>query len=321
MEKINSTTVARSAGVSQSTVSRVMNNSPKVDDRTRRLVLEAAARIGYPVRNRGKSLRVGLVMSQNSPIGSYQAMAVSALKADLYRRNWSMEIVFNEDLGTLGTRALSGAVSISGDPELNRKWSSFTTLPLVRFAAKSSHSDNIYSVATDAEVLLRRAVVHLREAGHRRIGLLLRRTRGQDEALTENLGLFFQRIMPGFGMADPETFLSHAHPGVTLQERLSKLLERGVTALVIVPGDTALEVCAELRKRRLRIPEDISIVARDFAGVSEFWNPPLTSLRPDYARLSSAALDLLENLVFHRSPATDILIPGELVIRSSVHPV
>lgn len=321
MEKINSTMVARRAGVSQATVSRVLNNHPRVDDRTRRLVLEAAAELGYPVRLRGKALRIGIVMSRDTPIGSYQAMAVSALKADVYRRGWQMEIVFNEDLGVLGSRALSGAVSVSGDCELNRRWSEFTTLPLVRFAALSAHSDNIYSVFTDEEPLWRKLLGLLREAGHRRIGLLLRRSREQDEALHENLGRLFRQLMPGFGMADPGEFVSYAEPGVSLPERLERLLAKRVTALIVIPGDTALEACAELRKRSLRVPDDLSLVTRDFAGVAEFWDPPLTVLRPDYTRLSVSALDLLERLARGETPAEDVAIPGELILRESVRPV
>ena len=232
-----------------------------------------------------------------------------------------MEIVFNEDLSVLGSRALSGAVSVSGDCRLNQKWSEFTTLPLVRFAALSAHSDNIYSVFTDEEPLWRELLGILRLNGHQRIGLLLRRNREQDEALHENLGRLFQQLMLGWGMTAPEEFVSYAEPGISLQERLKQLLEKRVTALIVIPGDTALEVCAELRKRNLRVPDDLSLVTRDFAGVTEFWDPPLTVLRPDYTRLSVSALDLLERLARGETPAEDVAIPGELILRESVRTV
>lgn len=318
MKKVNSTMVARAAGVSQATVSRVLNNHPAVDERTRHAVLAAAASLEYSVRIRGKHLRVGIVMSKNTPIGSYQAMALSALKTDVYRRSWQLEIVFNEDLAVLGSRALSGAVSISGDRDLNCRWSEFTTLPLVRFAARSSHSDNIYSVYTDEEPLWREMLKKLHDLGHRRIGLLLRRTRSADSVLYENYGELFPRLMAGFGLADAEEFVSYGEAGIPLAERLDSLLVRGVTALVVIPCDTALEVCAELRKRGIRIPDDLSLITRDFAGVAEFWDPPLTVLRPDYAAMSASALDLLERLVRGERDVEDIAIPGTLILRESV---
>ena len=95
--------------------------------------------------------------------------------------------------------------------------------------------------------------------------------------------------MAGFGLADAEEFVSYGEAGIPLAERLDSLLVRGVTALVVIPCDTALEVCAELRKRGIRIPDDLSLITRDFAGVAEFWDPPLTVLRPDYAAMSASA--------------------------------
>ena len=310
--------VARVAGVSQATVSRVLNNHPTVDERTRRAVLAAAAELGYSMRIRGKNLRVGIVMSKNTPIGSYQAMALSALKADVYRRSWQLEILFNEDLAVLGSRALSGAVSISGDRDLNSRWSEFTTLPLVRFAARSSHSDNIYSVYTDEEPLWRRMLKQLHDFGHRRIGLLLRRSRSADAVLYENYGELFPRLMARFGLAGADEFVSYGGEGIPLAERLDALLARGVTALIVIPGDTALEVCAVLRTRGIRIPDDLSLITRDYAGVAEFWEPPLTVLRPDYGAQSVLALDLLERLVRGERDMADIAVPGTLVLRESV---
>ena len=318
MKKVNSTMVARAAGVSQATVSRVLNNHPRVDERTRRAVLSAASSLGYSLRIRGGNLRIGIVMSKNSPIGSYQAMTLSALKADVYRRSWQMEIVFNEDLAVLGSRALSGAISISGDGSLNRRWSEFTTLPLVRFAARSSHSDNIYSVYSDEEPLWREMLKMLYASGHRRIGLLLRRSRASDAVLYENLGELFPRLMTGFGMAGAEEFVSYGGSSVPLAERLENLLRKGVTALIVIPGDTALEVCALLRARAIRIPDDLSLVTRDFSGVTEFWNPPLTVMRTDYNALSVSALDLLARLVRGERPSADVAIPGKLICRESV---
>ena len=304
--------VARAAGVSQATVSRVLNNHPSVDERTRRAVLSAASSLGYSLRIRGGNLRIGIVMSKNTPIGSYQAMTLSALKADVYRRSWQMEIVFNEDLAVLGS------LSISGDGTLNRRWSEFTTLPLVRFAARSSHSDNIYSVYSDEEPLWREMLKMLYASGHRRIGLLLRRSRASDAVLYENLGELFPRLMAGFGMTGAEEFISYGENSVPLAERLEILLRKGVTALIAIPCDTALEICAMLRARGIHIPDDLSLVTRDFSGVAEFWNPPLTVMRPDYKALSVSALDLLARLVRGERSLADIAIPGKLICRESV---
>ena len=57
-------------------------------------------------------------------------------------------------------------------------------------------------------------------------------------------------------------------------------------------------------------PDDLSLVTRDFSGVAEFWNPPLTVMRTDYNALSVSALDLLVRLVRGERPSADVAIPG-----------
>lgn len=320
MTKINMTAVARRAGVSQPTVSRVVNGDLRVSPQTRGAVLAAARELGYPVVPRNRILRIGVIMSQDTPISSYQAMALSALKANIFRRGWKMQILFSEDLAEVNTLALGGAVSISGSIDLNRRWSETTVLPLVRFAALSSHENNIFSVYTDERSLIYRAAGLLARAGHRRIGLFLRRTEEQDRALIENLGAVFREVMPLFGVTSPEEWLSYGQPGRSTRERLRLLLEKGITAMIAVPGDTALELCAELRNGGIRIPDDLSLIARNFSGVSEYWDPPLTSLCPDYDGLSAAALSLLEEIHRGEFPPGDIAVPGSLKERRSVAP-
>ena len=91
------------------------------------------------------------------------------------------------------------------------------------------------------------------------------------------------------------------------------------TALIIIPGDTALELCALLRRRGLKIPDDISIVSREFDRVLEFCDPPVSAMRPDYEAMSEAAVSMLENALQGRLDLLkDRRIPGSFISRGSI---
>lgn len=157
----------------------------------------------------------------------------------------------------------------------------------------------------------------LHKKGHRRIGLILGRTREQEEHLLVKTGIAFPEILKKSGIEEPEKLVSYLD-GSSIQTRLNSLLKQEPTALVVIPGDTALEVCGELNRQGLKIPDDISILSREYDNVSEHLLPPMTTIRPGYAEMSVEALNLLEQMIAHKTPKGDIACPGYLIERESV---
>ena len=319
MKKCTSTDIARFCGCSQTTVSRVLNNHPSVDPRTREAVLSCARACGYPIRDKHGKLRIGIVFSRDTAIDSFQAMVLDALKNAIHRHGHRMEIVFNEDLDSLNDHPVSGAIAVTGDPTLNRRWAETTILPLIRFGAKGNSSNGIYSVFSDESTLVGRAVRELCKAGHRRIALFLRRSHDKDDTLAENVSEPFRRAIKKFLPGEKEILISYGEKNASPDERLDTLLKKKISALIVIPGDTALELCAGLRRRGLKIPEDISVVSREFEHVLEFCDPPVSAMRPDYEAMSEAAVSMLEKALQGEYDALkDRRFPGSFVLRGSI---
>jgi len=317
MKKVNSTTVARAAGVAQSTVSLVANNSSKVAPETRRKVINAARRLGYTLHPRNKRLMIGVIISRMNPIKSWQQMVLSSLKREIYDRQYRMEIICSDDIPLLHDRLVSGAISITSDPRQNVLWKELNSIPLVRLNGYPSHLDNIYRVATDTAADFKKMYDCLYNAGHRRIALFLDKTREQE--LQEGLDVcrsFVARASEHGTDTDPEELISCGN-GCSVAARLGELLARGVTGFIVIPGDTALAVSRELAALGRRIPQDISLVTLEYSGVCENWSPPLTTLARNYPVICAEALDLIENWLARR-PVGDVLVPGELILRASV---
>ena len=321
-KKFTSTDIAHLCGCSQTTVSRVINNHPLVDPRTREAVLACAREHGYPIRGKLGKLRIGIVFSRYTAIDGYQSMALNALKNAVYSRGYQMEIIFNEDLAALNNNPVSGAIAVTGDMTLNRRWAETTVLPLIRFGAKGCHADGIYSVFSDESTLVERAVRELKNAGHRKIALFLRRSRSKDFSLAENVSCPFRRAMKKILSPEDDILISYGMENLSIRERLDLLLRKKITALVVIPGDTALEVCSLIKKRGLKIPHDISVISREYDHVLEYHTPPLTAMRPDYETMSETALSMLETLLNDPSAAVkDVQIPGTFISRQSVRKI
>ncbi len=316
-KKINSTMVAKAAGVAQSTVSLVMNNSVRVADETRRKVIETARRLGYPPALRGRRLTIGVVISRTRPFSSWQLMTLSAMKEEIYRRAFRMEIISNEDIPLLNDRVVSGAISITSDPLLNEKWARMKNIPLVRLNGFPDHAGGIYRVATDAVSDIGRLYEVLYAAGHREIGLFLNKTPEEESHEGPCSSEAFRLLAGKYGISEPERLISFRDRR-SPAARLRNLLRRGVTGIIAVPGETAMIVSRELCRMGLRIPEDVSLVTIEYTGVCENWNPPLTALARDCRALCVNALNLLENVLRHQGEVRDILIPGHLIRRESV---
>lgn len=309
--------VAREAGVAQSTVSLVAHNSSKVAPETRRKVIETARKLGYTLQPRNKRLMIGVIISRRNPIKSWQQMVLSALKQEIYDRQYRMEIICSEDISLLHDRLVSGAISITSDPRQNVLWEELQNIPLIRLNGFPSHLDNIYRVATDTAADFEKMYGCLYDAGHRRIALFLDKTREQEKQEGLEVCRSFIAQAWSHGMdTDPEELISYQDTR-SVTDRLRELLARGITGLIVIPGDAALAVCRELTALGKRIPQDISLVTLEYSGVCENWSPPLTTLARNYPAICTEALNIIENWLAHRSVG-DVLIPGELILRDSV---
>ncbi len=311
--------VAKAAGVAQSTVSLVINNSPRVSDETRIRVLRAARELGYILEPQNKRLLIGVVISRNQPIKSWQAMILSALKEEIYKRSYRMEIICSDDIPLLNDRLVSGAISITTDPKLNDAWSRLKNLSLVRLNGPHSNLDNIYSVSQDVKHDLREMMRPLLEAGHTRIGLFLQKTFEHEQNEDPPHSNVFREIMAERGERHPEELISFAD-NRDVHLRLMELLSKGVTALIVIPCDIVFNVCRELYLMKLNVPKDISLVTLEYKDICENWTPALTALLRDYPKMCAEALNLLERTLKPDGTVKNILIPGRIIERESVAP-
>ena len=323
--KITASDVARAAGCSQASVSKVMNDQPHVSEYLRRNVLEQARKLNYKC-GRGKLQQLAIILPApyQFRLDGYVASLLNAMVYVLYLRGIRMEIIQENDLEMLKSRTIDGGISISWEPKLTTDWFELFSLPLVRINANPAyyHPDSLLAhVNADGEKSMKALLAKLYSLGHRNILLLAPGPREIEERRTRYKGFF--DYLKSHHVSHPERSCIFNVQRNSFDQTLSSLkqaISSGTTALIAVSESSARDVLTLIDKLNLNIPKRVSVVCWEQKQVLPYFNPPISGMAMDYTQLSEAAVDALAALCRGEN-VSDIYLPYQLIDRSSVGPV
>ncbi|MEW2549952.1 LacI family DNA-binding transcriptional regulator [Streptomyces sp. NPDC047002] len=325
--------IAARAGVSEATVSRVLNGRPGVAAGTRTAVLAALDALGYPhpvrERRRGGAL-VGLVMPElDNPVFPALAQAVGAALA---RQGCTPVLATQAQEGAaedgltamLVERGVAGLIIVSGqhadttaDPGRYARLRA-QGVPFVLVDGFAPEVDAPF-VSPDDRAAVRLAVTHLVALGHRRVGLavgprrfvpVVRKTEAFLDAVGELLG---QPRREAEELIVQSLFTLEGGEAAA-----SALLDAGCTAVVCASDMMALGAVRAVRRRGLDVPRDVSVVGYDDSPLMAFTDPPLTTVRKPVAAMGQAAVrTLLEEIAGTPAARGELVFLPELVVRGS----
>lgn len=326
--------IAAQAGVSEATVSRVLNDKPGVAAETRQAVLTALDVLGYerPARLRRKPSAglVGLITPElENPIFPMFAQAIESMLAQhgytpVLCTQTPGGVTEDEYVEMLLERSVAGIIFVNGlhadttaDPERYRRLVA-RRLPIVLV---NGYLEGIEApfISPDEAVAAELAVAHLASLGHRRIGLIS----GPERYLPVQRKLMgWRRAMSDLLGADPaelDQLVSLSLFGVEGGAAAAgRLLDRGVTGIVCGSDLMALGAIRAARQRGLVVPRDLSVVGYDDSPLIAFTDPPLTTVRQPVAPMASAAVRaLLDEIQGQPAPRSEYVFPPELVVRAS----
>lgn len=322
--------VAASAGVSRSTVSRVVNGSTAVSPAALEAVQRAIAELNY-VPNRAarslarrRTLAIALIVPEDTAqfFGDpFFASVVSGVHARLRRSEYVLTVfIASDDPGDkmtsyLSSGSIDGAIIVShhtSDTFVDRVASA---VPVVWGGRPVHETPRDYVVDVDNVASARTATEYLLGRGRRRIAMItgpltmpvsVDRLGGFRGAL-EDAGLEPVAVENG----------RFTHDGGA--EAMGRILAAGLApdAVFVASDLMARGAIEELQARGLRVPDDVAVVGFDDSSAATAASPQLTTVRqPSFAQgeaVASTLVDLLEG----RQPARLTIMPTELVIRDS----
>ncbi|WP_424932374.1 LacI family DNA-binding transcriptional regulator [Amaricoccus macauensis] len=337
--------VAKKAGVSPKTVSRVLNGDAPVNEKTRSKVSDAIAQLGYVPSQAARMMRssrsglIGLITGAistsphgNEPGGLPDMLIVQAIQREMSARG---KILMIADTGgssstvpmlaaTFAQHRVEGLIYVADHHrEVDLDLGGANCPVLLTNCYDSQGTNCVLPDDTTGQAAL---VSRLIEAGHRRIGFLT-----LDQAMSAG-----RLRLEGYKSALSQAKIPHdpalvaaGHAiglemqGETLTKALEQLLALDQPPSVICCGndEMAMRVYGLLRSRGLRVPEDISVAGYDnHRGIAEMLHPHLTTVELPYVEMGQRSAEWLLELIGGTPPATPspLLVQGPVVWRSSV---
>lgn len=318
--------VARLAGVSHQTVSRVLNGQPNVRPATRARVEHAIAQLRYSPSPAARSLvsrrtrtfgliapavtdhgptRIGMHFSMAARAARYSVDTVTTVDDDAGAVRAAIE-------GLLRQRVDAIVLIVMDISVLEMVRTLDLSIPVV--AAASSARRSPLLVQIDQYRGARSAVRHLAELGHTRIAHIAGPARAAD-AVERIRGWRDELAERGLPVVDLTYGDWSAGGGYQIGREMD--LEPGMA--IFASNDlTALGLMSALRERSLSVPDDISIVGFDDIPEAAFLYPPLTTVRQDFGALGELMLQkVLVALEEGQSETIDTPLPTRLVVRES----
>jgi len=332
--------VSRIAGVGVATVSRALGEHPDVSPSTRERVRAAAQQLGYRPSVAARALRNGgfHAISAVVPDAGWGWWEPVVRSASVAAAAAGYQLMVHPVAGAVGGVAsvveglvnvpTEGVIMISvPDQHAARIACDRIGLPAVAIDDTSRHVQ-FPTVSAQNRQGARDVVEHLLSTGRRSISFVTGSLESEDERWGD--GLFLDERLSGYREAldqvgiefDPALVVTTTRPfdvQRTWVPELDQLLDRRtVDALVCVADLMAAPVLRTLRRRDLRVPEDVAVVGFDDETAAVLVDPQLTTVRQPYEDLGSTAVELLLAVVAgeHLSAARREL-PTSVIVRAS----
>ena len=323
--------VAKEAGVSPSTVSRILNGTARVRDSKVQAVEAAIAKLRFmpnPVARSlagGKSMSVGVVtQSIDSP---FYREALASIEKGLLRGNYSPLFVSGHwregderrCIDHLLSRRVEGIILVTSCLPDSELASLSRNVPLT-LTGRRVDGERIYCLDVDSTLGARLATDYLIGQGHRQIAFIsgspnrpdaLQRLNGYKAALVANKIPFAKKLVaPGH----------YSEMGGLAA--INALLDSHVefTAVFAANDQAAHGAMLALHRRGLKVPQDVSVVGFDDLPASAFMIPPLTTVHRSIDEIGEGAAEAMIDLIEGRTPRAKVPSPT-LAIRESTRPL
>lgn len=322
--------VARMAGVSGQTVSRVANGSASVLPETRQRVLEAMAALGYSPNSAARALRngtfdtLGIIVHKLARTG--ESRTVDAIVNAAHQARHTVTLVDVETPSTqevtaaatrLSHQAIDGLIIIRAELARTTDLALPPGLPVV--VSDSQFMGQLPSVGSDQATGTRLAVEHLLDLGHRTVHLLAGPVDSVPATARRHT---WAATLADRGRTTPEPMVGDwtAAAGYAAGQQVAD--DPSITAVFSSNDEMAAGLYLALQERGIRVPQDVSVVGFDDVPLAAYLWPPLTTVRQDFSAIGH---ELVASLLTQMAgtmlpPDSTTLIPTELIVRRSTAP-
>jgi LacI family transcriptional regulator len=332
MRDVTITDVAQAAGVSLRTVSRVINDSPKVNQETRAKIAEVIARLGFTPSARAralatrKSFLVGLIYDDPNALvldevqrGMVEVCGPLGFEVVIHPCHYDAPDLLDDIVAFVRRSRVDGAIvipPISERPEINDALHGLKAPGVFITSVPAVNGDMLISRERDAARLITQ---HLLDLGHRRFGFISgprqflsaqERKVGFDQAIEAHGGCVVVEAEGDYSFAS----------GLACAEQLLGAADRP-TAIFASNDSMAAGVLKVATRLNLGVPTDLSVAGFDDSNIASMLTPSLTTIRRPMRSMAREAMRHLLDRIEHPPIAAAPIVLGSpdlsLIVRES----
>ncbi len=337
MKKINISDVAKLAGVSKSTISKVFSNDEKISQATKDKVLEIARKLDYRpslipgALRTGKSKAIGLILP--NVMNPFFPAIIKGVE-DVAVENGYMVVFCNSDekiekealyFQMFEDRWVDGII-ISGVTGKSREEKEYIQslhkkgIPVVLIDREiEDYFTNI--VMIDNEGAASKGIQHCLDLGHKRIGLI---SAPLDIKIFSDRFKGYRKTLEEKGIEFDQSLVIEGDQTTQSGREASKQflsLDDPPTAIFALTDLMAIGALKEIQERDLKVPEDISVIGFDDIPLASLVNPALTTIAQPIYEIGREAMSLLiKNIEKKDLTKSKIILDTRLIVRESTAP-
>jgi DNA-binding LacI/PurR family transcriptional regulator len=324
--------IAKAAKVSYSTVSRALNDSPRVKIETKERIQRIAAEMGYLPSAVARSLVtrrttiIGVVVTTVTDL--FFAEVIHAIEETALKHKYNVILANSgtephrelEAIRALQERRVDGIILVAACSSKEDLFAAKEIdIPVV--IINNAHKEHIgYSVEIDNLGAGREATQHLLGLGHRRIAHIAGLAREWDSVERQS---GYEQALRAYGLpVDPTLIVrgdSRPKGGIEAMQQLLGLPSRP-TGVFCYNDVTALGAMRAARAAGLRIPQDLSVVGFDDIDLAPYLEPPLTTIAQPKREMGEKAVQMVLDLLAGDKLVEDCVLPSRLIVRGSTMP-
>jgi LacI family transcriptional regulator/LacI family repressor for deo operon, udp, cdd, tsx, nupC, and nupG len=327
--------IARSAGVSHTTVSRALHDNPLISLEVRENIQRLAKEMGYTPNAVAQSLKgqrtntIGLVVTTIAdPFVGRVVRGIEEIAQDA-NMNVFLGVSFNDPekemavIESFHRRRVDGIIVAAAkiSAQYSKRLAHINVPTVLINQQAESQYDMFHSVAVDDYSGARLAVEHLLNIGHRAIGYVgagnrPRSNRMRLKAYQDAMAAAGIEINERWVKIAPTEHVYHTEDVADGQNLTMDLLNTGVTAIFCYNDMLAVGAMLACRERGIPVPFGLSLIGFDDIELAQYITPPLTTIHQAKLTLGKLAMQMLLDLLNGKPVENQILTP-RLVLRDS----
>jgi len=323
--------VAKEAEVSVATVSRVLNNSFMVTEEKRERVLAAIEKVGYKVNTKNKeskrsNTKVILIITGTlieDLFNSFQDTAEDLGYHVIYHycSNPSSTEGAKEVVNILKNNIIAGIVLLDIAESNNEFKQLISHYPVVQIGKPLLDTTDKYIVSADDHQIAYDVVSHLIQIGKKRIAIISGATEGKIVHFEHERERGYIDALRDHGLPCDDSlkyYVDFTMDGGSDAAKKILALENKPDAIFCISDTLAIGCIYKLKKSGISIPDEISVAGIDNSEITEFFDPPITTVDQSFKEIGSESIRMLVSLINGElSRGRKIYIDHQLIVRSS----